>query len=68
MEEQTSVVQSPSGHGELLMNLLGIASITLDVESGTSTSGDSSEEPGTMWFVLGIVDNGVSRECMVNCY
>ena len=38
MEEQTSVVQSPSEHGELLMNLLGIASITLDVESGTSTS------------------------------
>ena len=37
MKEQTSV-QFPSEHSELLMKLLGIASITLDVESGTSTS------------------------------
>ena len=35
VKEQTSV---PSRSGKLLMKLLGIASITLDVESGTSTS------------------------------
>ena len=34
VEKQTSV-QSPSEHGEFLMKLLGIASITLDVESGS---------------------------------
>ena len=34
----------------------------------TKKGGDASEEPETVWLVLGIFNNGVSRECLVNCY
>merc|ERR1712012_1371216 len=29
-------------------------------------SGDSSEEPGTVWLVLGFFDHGFSRRCLVH--
>ena len=30
-------------------------------------SGDADEELGFLWFVLGIFNNRVSRECLVDC-